>query len=466
MVKKFSEKEFDDNLNNIGKYIMIIYNSENGKKLDALHEYLQISSTSFSYINGLKPFEGYASKKDEPRAINSVFKLVTRPVDFFKGWNKRWIVLKEDMISYLKDRTALSGKNVYWFDENVEISTTHDKIIELKNLSKTLLLKFETKFERDLWKREIELRVNKIKEGIMNNKYSSFSSQKSNCGAKWFVDGESYFGYLLNQLKGAKESVYITDWFISPELALKRPINYEEFVNDPEYQKKLTFGNMSRLMDVLYLLAKKGVKIFILIYCEVSLALAINSANAKATLKKLHPNIVVTRHPKNTTTLLWSHHEKLVIIDQKMAFVGGLDLCWGRYDSHQHPIVEEENLTHLYYYPGSDYVNERQVDFHDVDKFWQEQLDRNSMPRMAWHDVHTMVEGPVVGDIVRHFIERWDDARFNRVNQGLVTAGTSSFSFDAGGESKKDKKKREKEQKKKEKEKKKEEKAKGKKKVF
>ena len=466
MVKKFSEKEFDDNLNNIGKYIMIIYNSENGKKLEALNEFLQISSTSFSYINGLKPFEGYASKKDEPRAINSVFKLVTRPVDFFKGWNKRWIVLKEDMISYLKDRTALSGKNVYWFDEHMEISTTHDKILELKNLTKTLLLKFESKFERDLWKREIELRVNKIRDGIMNNKYSSFSSQKSNCGAKWFVDGESYFGYLLNQLKGAKESVYITDWFLSPELALKRPINYEEFVNDPEYQKKLTFGNVSRLMDVLYLLAKKGVKIFILIYCEVSLALAINSANAKATLKKLHPNIVVTRHPKNTTTLLWSHHEKLVIIDQKMAFVGGLDLCWGRYDSHKHPIVEEENLTHLYYYPGSDYVNERQVDFHDVDKFWQEQLDRNSMPRMAWHDVHTMVEGPVVGDIVRHFIERWDDARFNRVNQGLVTAGTSSFSFDAGGESKKDKKKREKEQKKKEKEKKKEEKAKGKKKVF
>ena len=390
MVKKYSEKEFDENLNNIGKYIMNIYNSEIGKKLEALNEFLQISATSFSYISGQKPFEGYALKKAEPRLMRSVLKYVAYPVEFalFKGWNKRWIVLKDDMISYLNSPTTLTGKNVYWFDETMEVATVQDKLIEIKNLSKALLLKFETKFERDLWKREIEQRIDKIKEGIINNIYSSYTSQKSNCGAKWFVDGESYFSYLLNHLKGAKESVFITDWFLSPELALKRPINYDDFVNDDEYQKKLTFGNVSRLMDVLYLLAKKGVKIYILIYCEVSLALAINSAHAKTTLKNLHPNIMVTRHPKNETTLLWSHHEKLVVIDQKMAFVGGLDLCWGRYDTHKHPIVEEENLSHLYYYPGSDYVNERQVDLHDVDKFWKEQLDRNSMPRMGWHDVH------------------------------------------------------------------------------
>ena len=468
MVKKFSEKEFDDNLNNIGKYIMTIYNGEIGKKLESLNEFLQISATSFSYINGKKPFEGYALKKAEPRVMRSVLKCVAYPVEFvlFKGWNKRWIVLKDDMISYLNTPTTLTGKNVYWFDESMEVSTIQDKVLEVKNASKSLYLKFETKFERDLWKKEVEERINKIKDGILNNKYSSFTSLKTNCGAKWFVDGESYFSYLLQQLKGAKESIYITDWFMSPELALKRPINYDDFVNDDEYQKKLTFGNVSRLMDVLYLLAKKGVKIYILLYCEVSLVLAINSANVKNTYRKLHPNILVTRHPKNETTLLWSHHEKLVVIDQKMAFVGGLDLCWGRYDTHKHPIVEEENLSHLYYYPGSDYVNERQVDFHDVDKFWIEQLDRNSMPRMAWHDIHTMVKGPIVGDIVRHFIERWNDARFNRDRQGLVSAGTS-YSFDVGGESKKDKKNKEKEKKKKEKEKKKEEKEKAKKnKVF
>ena len=453
MVKNYSEKEFDSNLFNIGKFIMTIYNGEVGKQLESLNEFLNISATSFSYINGIKPFEGYASKKEEPRFMGSVFKI-------FKGWNKKWVILKDDMISYLDSPATLTGKNVYWFDETMEATPIEDKIIEIKNASRVLLLKFDSAFERDLWQREIEKRLGKMTEDLTNNLYSSFTSQKTNCGAKWFVDAESYFGYLLNQLKAAKETVYITDWFMSPELALKRPICYDDFVNDEDYQKKLTFGNVSRLMDVFYLLAKKGVKIYILIYCEVSLALAINSAYVKSTLKKLHPNIYVTRHPKNDTTLLWSHHEKLVVIDQKIAFVGGLDLCWGRYDTNKHPIVEEENLNHIYHYPGSDYVNERQVDFHDVDIFYKEQLDRNSMPRMAWHDIHTMVEGPIVGDIARHFIERWNHARFNRREEGLVSHGTSSF--DAGIGNKKEQKKREKEKKKKEKEKKKEEKEKAK----
>ncbi len=35
---------------------------------------------------------------------------------------------------------------------------------------------------------------------------------------------------------------------------------------------------------------------------------------------------------------MWSHHEKAVIIDQKIAFLGGLDLCYGRYDDSDHLI--------------------------------------------------------------------------------------------------------------------------------
>ena len=455
MVKKYSEDEITNNLNNIAKYIITIYNSENGKQLESLNEGLGISATSFTNVRGTKPIEGYALKKAEPRFMRSLLKYIVYPLEYwiFKGWNKRWIVLKDDMISYLNTPTTLTGKNVYWFDEDIEISSIDKNVLEIKNLSRILSLKFNSSFERDLWKKEIEQRVNVIKEGITTNAYTSFTFQKSNCGAKWFVDGQSYFEYLLNQLKGAKESVYITDWFMSPELALKRPFCYDEFIDNENYINNLTFGNVSRLMDIFYLLANKGVKIYILLYCEVSLALAINSGYAKNTLKKLHPNILITRHPKNDGTLLWSHHEKLVIIDQKIAFVGGLDLCWGRYDTHEHPIVEEENPQHLYYYPGSDYVNERQVDLHDVDKYYKEQLDRNSMPRMGWHDIHTMVEGPIVSDIVRHFVERWNDANFSSRETGLVNAGVSFCAGDS-----REIKKIEKEEKKKEKERKKREK--------
>jgi phospholipase D1/2 len=43
----------------------------------------------------------------------------------------------------------------------------------------------------------------------------------------------------------------------------------------------------------------------------------------------------VIRHPDHYPkggVFLWTHHEKMVVIDQKIAFVGGMDLCYGRWD--------------------------------------------------------------------------------------------------------------------------------------
>ena len=50
------------------------------------------------------------------------------------------------------------------------------------------------------------------------------------------------------------------------------------------------------------------------------------------------------RHPDRNkaeiTEYLWAHHEKLVIIDQQVAFVGGIDLCYGRWDNSQHLLTD------------------------------------------------------------------------------------------------------------------------------
>lgn len=50
----------------------------------------------------------------------------------------------------------------------------------------------------------------------------------------------------------------------------------------------------------------------------------------------------VMRHPDHVKAgvLLWAHHEKLVIVDQTYAFVGGIDLCYGRWDDQKHRLTD------------------------------------------------------------------------------------------------------------------------------
>lgn len=50
-----------------------------------------------------------------------------------------------------------------------------------------------------------------------------------------------------------------------------------------------------------------------------------------------------------------SHHEKLVIVDYQICFVGGLDLCFGRYDTAEHKVGDCPPLI----WPGKDYYNPR-----------------------------------------------------------------------------------------------------------
>lgn len=48
------------------------------------------------------------------------------------------------------------------------------------------------------------------------------------------------------------------------------------------------------------------------------------------------------RHPDHVSSVvfLWAHHEKMVAIDQTVAFVGGLDLAFGRWDDSQHQLTD------------------------------------------------------------------------------------------------------------------------------
>lgn len=55
----------------------------------------------------------------------------------------------------------------------------------------------------------------------------------------------------------------------------------------------------------------------------------------------------VMRHPDHARggILLWAHHEKIVVIDQAYAFIGGLDLCYGRWDDRAHRLTDLGSIS-------------------------------------------------------------------------------------------------------------------------
>lgn len=96
-------------------------------------------------------------------------------------------------------------------------------------------------------------------------------------------------------------------------------------------------------------LAKEGIKIYIILFQEVKNALYNNSSFVKKYFALYSDNIFVIRHPRKNYVGKWSHHEKMLIIDSKVMFMGGIDLCFGRYEVNGYPLFEpEENKTFFF----------------------------------------------------------------------------------------------------------------------
>lgn len=74
-------------------------------------------------------------------------------------------------------------------------------------------------------------------------------------------------------------------------------------------------------------------------------------------------NIKVLKHPSNLIPIKWSHHEKMVLIDNTVAYMGGLDICFGRMDNQKHLLHDNDEKE---FWPGIDYSNSRIKDFVNV----------------------------------------------------------------------------------------------------
>ena len=65
------------------------------------------------------------------------------------------------------------------------------------------------------------------------------------------------------------------------------------------------------------------------------------------------------------------------------------------------------HLTLVTYFPGADYNNVRVRDFVQGRKYEQSLVDKDAVPRMPWRDIHVRLEGDVIKDMSRSFIQYW-----------------------------------------------------------
>lgn len=473
-------KQLEDYLNKLLK--MPMYRSYH-----ATMEFIDASQLSFIHELGPKGLEGFVYKRSGGHRIPGLnccghSKMCYR-------WSKRWLVVKDSFLLYMKpDSGAISfvmlvDKEFSIKMDSKDTETKHG--VRIDNLNRTLVLKCTSYRHARWWGQAIEDFIRKYGSAFLtDHRFGSFAQEQEDIMGKWYVNGKTYMEDVANALEEAKEEIFITDWWLSPEIFLKRPV---------------VEGNYWRLDCILKRRAQQGVRVCVMLYKEVELALGINSEYSKRTLLHLHPNIKVMRHPDHVSSsvYLWAHHEKILVIDQSVAFVGGIDLAYGRWDDHEHRLTDVGSVTRALqnaepaveaspingpaqsngkggpasdsvdqpklkgqgrgrrgrfsirhrlhrrglspadsvssidssetadvaqstqadvigllgntrFWHGKDYCNFVHKDWIQLDKPFDDFIDRHTTPRMPWHDIASVVHGRAARDVARHFIQRWN----------------------------------------------------------
>jgi len=236
-------------------------------------------------------------------------------------------------------------------------------------------------------------------EFLGGNRYNAFAPIRRNVNCYWYVNGKPWFQRLADVLEQAQESIFLTCWFISPQVYLRRNV-------PPRLEDRFDMILKKR--------AEAGVKIYMIFWNETKLAQpGLNSEYAKNYFTSLHPNFHIMRHPV-ALPIVWAHHQKLIVVDQEYAFHGGLDVCWGRWDDENHEVKDECHTCMTW--PGKDYFNPTLLGTEDVEHPFRDNIDRTKVPRMPWHDAQVELTGWGARDVSDNFIERWNLSREDMIN--------------------------------------------------
>ncbi|MDX6482601.1 MAG: hypothetical protein QOE95_372, partial [Gaiellaceae bacterium] len=176
------------------------------------------------------------------------------------------------------------------------------------------------------------------------------------------IDGEEALPRMAEVLRGAQSYVHITGWYFSPDFELVRG-------EDPVVLRALLAELAER------------VEVRVLGWAGAPLPLFRPSRGDVRTMReRLTAGTRIQCALDSKERPMHCHHEKTIVVDGRVAFVGGIDLtalAGDRFDARSHP----------------------------------------PRGRLGWHDAAVLLRGPIVADVADHFALRWTEVTGEAVAQ-------------------------------------------------
>jgi phosphatidylserine/phosphatidylglycerophosphate/cardiolipin synthase-like enzyme len=174
------------------------------------------------------------------------------------------------------------------------------------------------------------------------------------------IDGAEALPTIAAALDAAESHVHIAGWFFSPAFALERG-------ERPVVLRHL-LANLAERVDV-RVLSWAGAPLPLFRPSRKQVA---KMRDELTTDSRIRCCLDARERPMHC------HHEKTIVIDDRVAFVGGIDLtseAGDRFDSNDHP----------------------------------------ARGGLGWHDAAVRIEGPAVADVAEHFRLRWHEVSGERL---------------------------------------------------
>jgi phosphatidylserine/phosphatidylglycerophosphate/cardiolipin synthase-like enzyme len=177
------------------------------------------------------------------------------------------------------------------------------------------------------------------------------------------IDGQAYFQALLDALRRARRRVIIVGWDFDPRVRL-----------DPEDS-----ATELRLLLPALVAAHPELRVHVLVW-DIAPLYGPSSTMSALLDRDWHRHERIDlrfdgHHPSGA-----AHHEKVVCIDDTVAFVGGIDLTVGRWDTPRHADAEPRRVS------------------------------PDGAPCEPVHDLQMVVGGAAAGAVARSAYDRWADA--------------------------------------------------------